>query len=128
MKVVYSISDEKELPVQNGFAVARIGPDQKLFTRSRMNPSWDESQFYYETSDGKRVRLEAKDGPSRNVWGQEKTDDTSGQREFFFVGTQDQMSGTLRTPQTAGDGLLAPPKDAVKSASPEHDLINALPK
>ena len=47
VKVLYNVHDEKELPVQNGFAVAHLGQDLKLFTRSRMNPSWDGAQFYY---------------------------------------------------------------------------------
>ena len=116
VKIVYNRPDEKELPVANGFAVARIGADLKLFTHSRMNPSWDGSHFYYQAPAGKRVELSYADNPSRRIWAQEKTTDDAGERESFFVGNQEQFSQGLRTPGRVGAGLLVSPA----TPEPEH--------
>jgi hypothetical protein len=133
VKVVYNVPDEKELPVQNGFAVAHIGQDLKLFTRSRMNPSWDESQFYYQTPDGKRVRLSSADSPSRLIWAQDKTTDAEGEREAFFVGNQGQLSQDLKTPQSIGGGLVHAPAESEEPKDPEQPpdaskVLTELPK
>lgn len=103
VKVIYNRSDEKELPMQNGFAVARIGPDLKLFTRSRMNPSWEGAQFYYQTADGQRIRLWPDDNAARRIWAEEKTTGANGEAETFFVGDEGQFSKLLHF-DWAGDG------------------------
>jgi hypothetical protein len=131
VKVLYNVHDEKELPVQNGFAVAHLGQDLKLFTRSRMNPSWDGAQFYYQTPDGKRVRLSPADEPSRRIWAQDKTTDAQGEREAFFVGSPEELSATLTSGETGG-GLVKPTKDPEQPVTPGQpdgrDLLNTLPK
>ena len=117
VKIVYNRADEAELPAQNGFVVARIGQDLKLFTRSRMNPSWDGSQFYYQAPGGKRVRLSSADNGSRLIWAQEKITDADGGHETFFVGKEQQLSGNLHSAWNGG--FLAPPKDSGKTGKPE---------
>jgi hypothetical protein len=64
---------------------------RKVSTRSRMNPAWDGSEFYYRHPDGKRVRLSSRDDSQRRLWGLEKTSDSEGDREAFFVGKQEQF-------------------------------------
>jgi hypothetical protein len=132
VKVLYNVHDEKELPVQNGFALAQLGQDLKLFTRSRMSPSWDGAQFYYQTPDGKRVRLSPADDPSRRIWAQDKTTDSEGERESFFVGSQEELSASLSTSRQIGSGLVKPTKDPEQPVTPGQpdgrDLLNALHK
>ena len=132
VKIVYHRPDEKELPVENGFAIAHIGQDLKLFTRSRMNQSWDGCQFYYQTAEGKRVRLSSADNAERRIWALDKTSDDKGEREAFFVGSQEELSRALTTPSTVGDGLLQPPADAGKLGTPEQrdarDAVGQMPK
>jgi hypothetical protein len=131
VKILYNRPDEKDLPVENGFAVAHLGPDLKLFTRSRMNQAWDGAQFYYQTADGKRVRLSSADSPDRRIWAQDKTNDDTSERETFFVGSQEELSAHLNFQQDIGGGLVAPPKDP-RAPTPEQrdarDVINTLPK
>jgi hypothetical protein len=127
VKIVYRLPDEKELPVLEGFAVARIPPDQKLFTRSRMNPSWEGAKFFYQTPDGKRVELPSADNDSRRIWGQDKTTDAAGERETFFVGDQQQFSQSFKAQKSFGGGLWQPGADSdqAKPADPnktEPDL------
>jgi hypothetical protein len=132
VKIVYNRQDEKELPVENGFAVAHVGQDLKLFTRSRMNQSWDGAQFYYQAPDGKRVRLSSADNGSRLIWGMDKTSGDGGEREAFFVGSQDEMSEHLKSQQMLGGGLVTPPTDPEKSGTAAQrdarDVVNELPK
>jgi hypothetical protein len=130
VKVIYNRPDEKELPVENGFAVAHLGQDLKLFTRSRMNQSWDGSQFYYQTADGKRVRLSSADNAERLIWAQDKTSDDKGEREDFYVGSQEELSRDLKTPSLAGDGLLQPPAAAPGTAEQRdaRDAVTQMPK
>jgi hypothetical protein len=133
VKVIYNRSDEKELPVENGFVVARVGQDLKLFTRSRMNPSWDGSMFYYRMPDGKRVPLSREDNASRRIWAQEKTTDADGEREVFFVGDQRELSRDFGATGSLGSGLSGPGQNAQTSTEPDdqidpNKILTALPK
>lgn len=119
VKVYYNRPDEKELPAQNGFAIARVGPDMKLFTRSRMNPSWEASHFFYQTSDGKRVELFSKDGASRRIWGEEKNSGTDTEQETFFVGDQTQFSKRLNS--QFADGIVGEVQTGTEAAQPASD-------
>ncbi len=129
VKIVYDRPEEKELPVQNGFAIAHLGADLKLFTRNRMNPSWDRSEFYYQGPDEKRVRLSSTDGDGRRVWAQEKTSDAEGERDGFFVGNQEEFSASLKTPKSIGGGLWQPSKAAEPATSADPaKILTELPK
>jgi hypothetical protein len=92
VKITYDRKDAPELPVEDGFIVVRISPDMKVVTRSHMNPAWDGSEFYYQSPDGKRVRLSSKDDNKRRLWALEKTSDSDGDREVFFVGKPEQFT------------------------------------
>jgi len=133
VKVIYNRPEEKELPVENGFAVARIGPDLKLFTRSRMNPSWEGSKFYRRMPYGKQVQLSSEDNSSRCIWAQEKTTDVDGEREIFFVGDQQELSRDFKGALGSGSGLSEPTRNAETSVEPEdhpdpNKILTALPK
>jgi hypothetical protein len=113
VKIMYNHPEAAELPVQNGFAVVRIPADLRIVTRSRMNPSWDGSEFYVQGPDGKLVRLYTKDDDNRRLWGMEKTADDQGEREVFFVGKQDEFTHVSRAAGDMGTGLMhAKPPDA----------------
>ena len=92
VKVTYNTPDAPSLPVEDGFTVVHLSSSLHLITSSPMNPSWDNAEFYYQTKDGKRVRLSAKDDNRRRLWGLEKVSDNTGDRELFFVGKQDQFT------------------------------------
>jgi hypothetical protein len=124
VKIVYNRPDEAGLPVQSGFAVAHIGQDLKVLTRSRMNPSWDGSQFYYQDADGKRTRLSSEDGDSRLIWAQDKTTDADGEREMFFVGNQEQLSRNLHSGWTGG--FLDHPNQKSEKEGPPSDASKIL--
>ncbi len=130
VKVVYNRPDEKELPVEKGFAVAHVGQDLKLFTRSHMNSSWDGAGFYYQDPDGKRVQLSTVDGDSRRIWALEKSTDAKGERETFFVGNQDQMSANLKGTIAIGGGLVQDSAESVKPEQPADSgkVLTELPK
>jgi len=112
VKIAYNRSDGKELAVENGHAVILIPDNLKVTTRNRMNKSWEGSEFYYKGADGKLVRLSSKDGDQRMLWGLEKTSDSDGDREVFFVGPQKDFTKVFNAEGDMGSGLLsAPPPD-----------------
>src|SRR5664279_4274576 len=92
VKITYNRPDAPELPVEDGFAIIRIPANLKIATRSPRNPSWDGSEFYYQGPDGKRVRLSSKDDAQRRLWGLEKSSNTDGDYDIFFVGKQEQFT------------------------------------
>ena len=92
VKITYNRPDAPELPVEEGFAVVRLPQDLRISTRNRMNPSWEGSEFYYQSPDGKRVHLTSTEDPQRRLWALEKTSDTDGDREVFFVGKEEQFT------------------------------------
>ena len=112
VKIAYDRSDGKELAVENGHAVMLISDSLKVTTRNRMNKSWEGSEFYYKGADGKLVRLSSKDGDQRMLWGLEKTSDSDGDREVFFVGKQGDFTKVFNASGDMGTGLLdAKPPD-----------------
>lgn len=133
VKIYYNRHEERPLPVENGFAIARVGPDMKLYTRSAMNPAWDGSQFYSQNSDGKRARLVSTEGDSCVIWGQDKTSDDTGDHEDFFVGTEQDFAMNLKLPKNSGTGFPETPVDTrepgFSSQSPAMNrVLTDLPK
>jgi hypothetical protein len=102
VRITYNRSDAAPLPVKEGFVVARIAQDLKLSTRMQMSPSWDDSEFYYQGSDGKLVRLSTKDDSQRTIWGLDKNADSAGDHETFFVGNQEQFAHLSRMSRMTG--------------------------
>jgi hypothetical protein len=134
--VIYNQPDAPELPVEDGFAVIRVPASMKVATRSRMNPFFDGSEFYYQGPDGKRVRLSSQDGDQRRLWGLEKKPaDTEG-KEVFFVGKSEEFTHVFRAAGDLGTGLLQskqPKPEDEKTApvdlNPDHLKIETeLPK
>jgi hypothetical protein len=120
VKIIYNRSDAPELPVQDGFAVVNVLPDMVIRTRSPMNSTWDGSEFYYQTPDGKRVKLSSKDDAQRLLWGLDKTSDSNGDRESFFVGKDSEFNQTSAhiTDITSESDLKAPLVKALNPAEP----------
>ena len=118
VKITYNRADESELPVENGFVVARIGRDLKLFTRTRMNPTWDGSKFYYRKTNGTLVQLSTADDNSRRIWAQEKIERDDGEREDFFVGDPQQLSRNFKGTKGADIGL----SDAATNPAPSSPV------
>ena len=84
VKVTYNRPDAPELPEEDGFAIVRISHDMSIATRSRMNPSWDGSEFYYRDANGQLVRLSKTANDQSRLWGMEKTSNDQGDREVFL--------------------------------------------
>jgi hypothetical protein len=123
VRITYNRSDAPQLPVEDGFAVVRIPQDMSFATRSRMNPSWDGSEFYYQGPDGKRQRLSSKDDAQRRLWGLEKTSDDKGDREVFFVGKPEQFTQVFKAAGDMGSGNVESTRpDPKKEAESELDL------
>ena len=125
VKVIYNVPDAPELPVEDGFVVVRVPLGGKIVTRSRMNPSWNDSEFYYQSPDGKRERLSSKDDDNRRLWGMEKTfdnqRDTRNDQEVFFVGKQEDFTRLFKASGDMGTGLLEqkPPNPAKEADLPK---------
>jgi hypothetical protein len=92
VKIKYNLPDGPELPVQDGFEVVRIPAYLTVVTKNHMNPSWEGAEFYYRSPDGKLVRLASTDDKERRIWAMEKTSDSGGDREVFYVGKEEQFS------------------------------------
>jgi hypothetical protein len=119
VKITYNRSDAPALPVENGVAVVRIPQDRKLSTQTRMNPTWDNAEFFYQNPDGKLEALSSKDGDKRNLWGLEKTSDTEGEREVFFVGKEALFNRATHVSGARGADLLPDvPDPTTKAADP----------
>jgi hypothetical protein len=119
VKIYYNRPSEKELPVESGSMIAHVGQDLKLFTRSRMHPSWEQSRFYYQTPDGKLVQLSAEDNASRRIWGEEKNAGQDREWETFFVGEQEQFSKQFQSKPV--EGLMAPSPEMPQPDTPPAD-------
>jgi hypothetical protein len=92
VRIIYNQKNAGELPIENNFVIARIPRGGRLLTRSRMNPSWDGSEFFYMSAEGKRIPLQADGEKDRRIWAKEKTSDPKGDHEDFFIGTEAQAS------------------------------------
>jgi hypothetical protein len=133
VKVTYNRRDAPELPVQDGFAVVHLtAQNLSVATRDRMNPSWDGSEFYYQSPDGNRVRLSSADNDQRLLWAMEKTSDNDGEREAFFVGKEEQLNHLPRSSTEMGTGLLqtkpVDPKKMVDEHTDSPKVDSVLPK
>jgi hypothetical protein len=128
VKITYDRSDAPELPVEEGFAVVRVPLDLKISTRSRMNPSWEGSEFYYQSSDGKRARLSSKDDAQRRLWGLDKTSDKDGDRETFFVGEELQFTHAFKLGNGFGPGGAGPSLPVPATQADRMKILTDLPK
>lgn len=121
VRITYNIEQGLDLPVEDGFTLARIDYFRRMRVRNKMNPSWDGSDFYSQDASGKRTRLMTT-GPDRHIWATEKISDHDGDRESFFVGDQNQFSRGLNT--GAGlDGFAITPPSTVTDL-PQPDIQN----
>ena len=133
VKVTYNQPESPELPVEGGFSVVRISyKDMNIATRNRMNPSFDDSEFYYQSPDGKRVRLSSADNDQRLLWALEKTSDNDVEREAFFVGKQEQFNRISKSGAEMGTGLLEnkspDPRKGIDGVADPGKVDTALPK
>ena len=104
VRVVYNRNDAPPLPVEKGFAVARIPGSLILNTSSHMNPTWDGCEFYFQAPDGSLEKLTAQDSKERRLWGFDKTSNPQeGDTESFFVGTEQQFSRGSKGGKEMGD-------------------------
>ncbi len=128
VKIFYNHPDEKALPVENGFAIVRVDQDLKLYTRSRMNTTWDGSKFYSQTADGKRVPLQVlQKGPPASSGDKIKSTDQAGDHEDFFVGGQQDFPRNLRMSKNVGSGFPETPIDPQEpGASDQSDKDKVL--
>jgi hypothetical protein len=133
VKVTYNRQEAPELAVQDGFVVVHLtAMDLNVNTRSLMNPSWDGSEFYYQSPDGKRERLSSADNNKRRLWAMEKTSDSGGDREVFFVGSEDQLNHKPGSGSEMGTGLLQTkrpdPRKMADERSDHMKIETELPK
>lgn len=106
VKILYNQQGAPELPVEKGFAVVHISQAMKVVTATRMNPSWEGSEFYFRRRNGQLVKLSSADNDQRRLWGLEKDSDAEGEREVFFVGRQQQFTHIYAAAGDMGTGLL----------------------
>jgi hypothetical protein len=120
VKVNFGRAGAPKIPVEDGIYTIRVPQNRKVETSDDKFGSLDNAEFYYETRDGKRVRLSAnQDDNARRIWAGEYSKDKTGEHLTFFVGRDEQFTRVLVPPGSIASGILetnAPKKEEVSSA------------
>lgn len=108
VQVTYDIPEGYELAVEDGFVTAKIDYFRRMRVKNHMNPTWDGAEYYAQDPTGKRIKLPST-GSQKLIWGNEKISDREGERETFFVGTEQLFTiGLNRAIHLEGSAIQPP--------------------
>ena len=90
VEMKFGIADAPELPVHEGFRIAKFPPAGVLKTSSKLQNGWAKDEYYYYKADAKEKLSEGYQTGLINGGATGLRGGDSHQSLWFFVGTYDQ--------------------------------------
>ena len=90
VEIKFGIADAPDLPIREGFRIAKFPPDGTLKTSSKLENGWAKDEYYYYDGDATQKLSEGYQTGLINGGASGLRSSDSHQSLWFFVGSYDQ--------------------------------------